>query len=87
MKVAIIKERGARETRVAASPESVKKLAGLGLTVHVEAGAGAKSRFSDDEYREAGAEIGADADSVLADADVLLSVERPPREVVHAYPM
>ncbi len=82
MKVAVLKERGARETRVAASPESVKKLVGLGVSVHVESGAGARARFSDDEYRGAGAEIGADADSVLADADVLLSVERPSRECV-----
>jgi NAD(P) transhydrogenase subunit alpha len=82
MKVAIIRERGARESRVAASPESVKKLAGLGLAVHIESGAGARAHFSDDEYRDAGAEIGSDADSVLADADALLSVERPPREYV-----
>jgi NAD(P) transhydrogenase subunit alpha len=82
MKVAIIRERGARESRVAASPESVKKLAGLGLAVHIESGAGARAHFSDDEYRDAGAEIGRDADSVLADADALLTVERPPREYV-----
>ena len=82
MKIAVIKERGERESRVAASPESVKKLVGLGLAVQVESGAGLRSRFSDDEYRSAGADVGTDADSVLADADVLLSVERPPRESV-----
>jgi NAD(P) transhydrogenase subunit alpha len=86
LKVAIIKERGERETRVAASPESVKKLVGLGLAVHVESGAGARARFSDAEYREAGAEIGADADGVLAEAGMLLSVERPPRECVSRLP-
>jgi NAD(P) transhydrogenase subunit alpha len=82
MKVAIIKERGEHETRVAASPESVKKLVGLGLAVQVESGAGARSRFSDEDYRGAGAEIATGADALLGDADVLLSVERPPRDCV-----
>ena len=82
MKVAVIKERGERETRVAASPETVKKLIGAGLGVVVESGAGARARFSDDEYRDAGAEIEADGDALLTRADVLLTVERPPRESV-----
>jgi len=82
MKVAIIKERGEEESRVAASPESVKKLAGLGLGVVVESGAGARAHFSDDEYRGVGADIAADADGALADADVLLTVERPSRASV-----
>ena len=82
MKVAILKERGERETRVAASPESVKKLVGLGLGVQVESGAGLASRYSDDEYRDAGADIATDADTLLTGADVLLCVERPPRESV-----
>ena len=71
MKVAVIKERGEHETRVAASPESVKKLVGLGLAVHVESGAGARARFSDDDYRSAGADISSSADGLLGDADVL----------------
>jgi NAD(P) transhydrogenase subunit alpha len=82
MKVAVIKERGARETRVAVSPETVKKLVGAGLDVVVESGAGARARFSDDEYRDAGASVEADGDAVLAQADVLLTVERPARESV-----
>jgi NAD(P) transhydrogenase subunit alpha len=82
MKVAIIKERGEGESRVAASPESVKKLAGLGLSVVVESGAGARAHFSDDEYRGVGADIAADADGALAEADVLLTVGRPSRASV-----
>jgi NAD(P) transhydrogenase subunit alpha len=82
MKVAVIKERGERETRVAASPETVKKLIGAGLGVVVESGAGARARISDDAYRDAGAEIEANVDTLLAQADVLLTVERPPRESV-----
>jgi NAD(P) transhydrogenase subunit alpha len=82
MKVAIIKERGEEESRVAASPESVKKLMGLGLGVVVESGAGARAHFSDDEYRGVGADIAADADGALTEADVLLTVERPSRASV-----
>jgi NAD(P) transhydrogenase subunit alpha len=82
MKVAIIKERGEHESRVAASPRSVKKLVGLGLGVVIESGAGTGARFSDDEYRGVGADIAADVDGALADADVLLSVERPLRASV-----
>ena len=82
MKVAIIKERGDHEPRVAASPESAKKLTGLCLGVVVESGAGLRARFSDSQYRDAGAEVAADADAALAGADVLLSVQRPLRESV-----
>ena len=86
MKVAIIKERGEHEPRVAVSPESVKKLAGLGLGVVIESGAGLRARFSDSQYRDAGADVVADADAALAGADVLLSVQRPLRESVSRLP-
>ena len=82
MKVAIVKECGEGESRVAASPESVKKLAGLGLSVVVESGAGARAHFSDDQYRDVGADIAAHADGALAEADVLLTVGRPSRASV-----
>lgn len=82
MKVAVIKERGEHESRVAASPDSVKKMVGLGLSVQVESGAGARARFSDEDYRGAGAETITSLDTLLSDADVLLSVERPPRDCV-----
>jgi len=82
MKVAILTERGEHESRVAASPDTVKKFVGLGLTVAIESGAGASARFSDEAYRDTGAEIAADAAAALAGADVLLSVERPLRDHV-----
>ena len=82
MKVAILKERDEGESRVAASPESVKKLMGIGLNVVVEPGAGARAHFSDDQYRSAGADVAAHADGALAEADVLLTVGRPSRESV-----
>jgi NAD(P) transhydrogenase subunit alpha len=82
MKVAILKERDEGESRVAASPESVKKLMGIGLNVVVESGAGARAHFSDDQYRGVGADVAAHADGALAEADVLLTVGRPSRESV-----
>ncbi|WP_044553269.1 Re/Si-specific NAD(P)(+) transhydrogenase subunit alpha [Azospirillum lipoferum] len=77
MKVAIPKERRAGELRVAASPETVKKLKGLGLDVVVESGAGLGSSITDAAFEAAGAAIAADAASALADADIVLKVQRP----------
>lgn len=65
------------EPRVAVSPETVKKLTALGAKVRVEAGAGGRSRFSDDALKAAGAEIAATAAEALAGADILLKVRRP----------
>jgi NAD(P) transhydrogenase subunit alpha len=65
------------EPRVAVSPETVKKLSALGAKVRVEAGAGARSRFSDEALRAAGAEIAASAADALSGADILLKVRRP----------
>ena len=75
---------GAEEPRVAVSPETVKKLVGLGCKVKVEAGAGARSRFSDDALKTQGADIAATAADALRDADVLLKVRRPSPDEVKA---
>lgn len=72
------------EPRVAVSPESAKKLIGLGCTVKVQAGAGRRARFSDDLYKAAGAEIAATAAHALSGADILLKVRRPTIEEVTA---
>ena len=77
MRVAIPKERHPDETRVAASPDTVKRLIGLGLDVVVEADAGAGAAIPDDAFRQAGAEIAGDAAAALADADIVLKVRRP----------
>ncbi|MBU6398618.1 MAG: NAD(P)(+) transhydrogenase (Re/Si-specific) subunit alpha, partial [Rhodospirillales bacterium] len=61
MRLAVLKERRAGEARVAATPDTVKKLIGLGLTVAIEAGAGVQSAISDNDFAAAGAEIAADA--------------------------
>ncbi|HEY0837874.1 MAG TPA: Re/Si-specific NAD(P)(+) transhydrogenase subunit alpha [Azospirillum sp.] len=77
MKVAIPKERRAGELRVAASPETVKKLKALGLDVVVESGAGAGANIADQAYADAGATVAADEAATLVDADVVLKVQRP----------
>jgi H+-translocating NAD(P) transhydrogenase subunit alpha len=76
MRVAVLKERAAGEGRVALSPETTTKLISLGATVAVEQGAGLGARFTDAEYEKAGAALG-NATSVVAGADVLLTVRRP----------
>lgn len=73
--VFIPRELDANEPRVAASPDTVKRLAALGFDVVVEAGAGLKSRIIDADYASAGADIGKASD--VAKADVVLKVRRP----------
>jgi len=77
MRLAVLKERRAAETRVAATPDTVKKLIALGLTVAVETGAGVTAAISDAEFAAAGAEIAADAASTLAGAGVVFAVQAP----------
>lgn len=77
MRIAIPKERREGELRVAASPDTVKKLVGLGADVVVETGAGEGAAFTDAAFKEAGATIGANAGDTVKDADVILKVQRP----------
>ena|SRR5258708_5639368 len=77
MKLAIPKERRDGEARVAATPETVKKLKGLGLDVTVETGAGALARFSDGDFLAAGANIAPDEGAALGGADIVLKVRAP----------
>jgi NAD(P) transhydrogenase subunit alpha len=72
------------EPRVAVSPETVKKLVGLGCTVRVQSGAGAGSRFSDDALTAQGAILTAGAADTLNGADILLKVRRPSSDEVKA---
>lgn len=73
--VYIAKESDALEPRVAASPETVKKMSALGLDVIVQKGAGVGSEISDEAFKAAGAKIGTAADAKKA--DVVLRVRRP----------
>ena len=77
MKIGIAKERRAHELRVAVSPDTVKKLIGLGAEVAIESGAGLGSAYTDDAYAAAGAKIAPDEAAALSDADIVLKVQRP----------
>jgi NAD(P) transhydrogenase subunit alpha len=77
MKIAIPKERRPHESRVAASPDTVKKLTALGCKVVIEKGAGAGAAITDSAYRDAGASIADDQKSALAEAEIVLKVQRP----------
>ncbi|MGI9065535.1 MAG: Re/Si-specific NAD(P)(+) transhydrogenase subunit alpha [Pyrinomonadaceae bacterium] len=77
MKIAVLKETLPGEARVALMPDSVKKLIALKASVVVESDAGLGAARSDDDYREAGAEVIQDRTSILQAADLLAVVNRP----------
>ena len=81
MKIAVARERDPRETRVAATPDSVKSLCALGFAVGVESGAGRSACHDDEQYRGAGAEVHSGAAEALRGARALLAVGRPGAEV------
>ncbi len=75
-RIAVLKERASGESRVAASPETVKKFIALGAAVAVEKGAGLGAAVSDADFAAAGAEI-VHADAAVKDADIVLGVQGP----------
>jgi NAD(P) transhydrogenase subunit alpha len=77
MKVAVVRERRAFERRVAASPDTVKRMLGMGLEVVAESGAGEGACLTDAAFAAAGASIVPDAATALGDADIVLKVQRP----------
>jgi NAD(P) transhydrogenase subunit alpha len=81
--IAVTSEREG-EPRVAVSPETVRKLTGLGCTVRVQSGAGGRSRFSDEALQAQGATIAGSAAEALSGADILLKVRRPSTEEVQS---
>lgn len=80
MRIAIPRERRPQERRVAASPDTVKRLVGMGLEVVIEAGAGVAAAFPDALYADAGARVAADEREALSTADIVLKVQRPDPE-------
>ncbi|MEE2765844.1 MAG: Re/Si-specific NAD(P)(+) transhydrogenase subunit alpha [Candidatus Neomarinimicrobiota bacterium] len=75
--IAITKELNPGETRVAATPATVKEYIKAGLQVKVESGAGDNAFFRDNDYKDAGAEIVTDVQSLLATADIVIKVTSP----------
>ena len=76
MRIAALKETAPDETRVAVTPETVRKFGALGATVAVESGAGIAAAIPDEAYREAGALIGTAAET-MAGANIVLGVQAP----------
>ncbi len=76
MKIAVLKDSAPHERRVAATPETVKKLIALGATVAVEAGAGAGANISDAAFSDAGASVG-DRAGTLDGAGLALAIQGP----------
>ncbi len=85
MKIAVLKERRFGETRVAATPESVKKLIGLKHSVVIETGAGVTAGVRDEDYVAAGATVGSAADA-LKGADIVFKVRAPDAAELATYP-
>lgn len=86
MKLAVLKESRAGETRVAATPETVKKFISLGATIAVQAGAGEGASFADADYAAAGASISPSAADAVQGADVILKVQAPSSEELRVFP-
>ena len=82
MVLAVPKESWPGERRVAATPETVTRLVGMGFDVRVEADAGLKAAFADEDYVKAGATVTADVAAVWSEADVLLKVQPPSADEV-----
>ena len=76
VRIAVLKETAADERRVAATPETVKKLGALSAEIAVEHGAGVGASIADEAYAAAGATLGERA-AVLAGAEIVLAVQGP----------
>jgi hypothetical protein len=77
MRIAVLSETDPVETRVAATPDMVKKYKNLGADVVVQAGAGGQASISDAEFEAVGATIAQNAGDAVKDADIVLKVRRP----------
>ncbi|TAJ34746.1 Re/Si-specific NAD(P)(+) transhydrogenase subunit alpha [Bosea sp. (in: a-proteobacteria)] len=86
MRIAVAAETQGAETRVAATPETVRKFKALGAEVSVETGAGKASGILDAEYEAAGATVAANAAAALAGADIVLKVRRPSEAEIAGLP-
>lgn len=86
MRIAVPRETVDGETRVAAIPETIKKLASAGNTFTVQSGAGEAAGFPDDQFLEAGATITPDFAATVNGADAVVKVQKPSSEEIAAIP-
>ncbi|MEM7745331.1 MAG: Re/Si-specific NAD(P)(+) transhydrogenase subunit alpha [Pseudomonadota bacterium] len=85
MKIAVPKETREHETRVATTPESVKKLVKMGVEIVVEKGAGASASIPDAEFENSGATMADGFAATISGADVVLKVQRPTADEAGAF--
>ena len=86
MKIAVLKDTATGESRVAATPETVRKFVALGAEMAIEAGAGERALMTDGDYAAAGAAVAGRAE-ILSDADIVLGVQGPdPASIARARP-
>ena len=86
MKISIPKEIIENETRVAATPQSVKELGKAGYEVHIETGAGSSSFISDGDFKNAGAIVVKSRDELFKDPDIIMKVSAPTNDELEMLP-
>ena len=86
MKISIPKETVQDETRVAATPQSVKELIKAGYEVNIETGAGTSSFISDDNFKKAGANIVYSTKELFKDSDIIIKVAAPTSDEIELMP-
>ena len=77
MQIAVPTEQWPNERRVALIPDSIKKLARAGFSIHVQDGCGNESGYSNEDYTEAGATVSSDREAMLRSSDIILRVRKP----------
>ena len=77
MQIAVPTEQWPNERRVALIPDSVKKLARAGFSIHVQDGCGNESGYSNEDYTGAGATVSSDREAMLKSSDIILRVRKP----------
>src|SRR6267142_1996529 len=80
MNIAVLRESGAGEARVALMPDSVQKLVALKASLSIESGAGLGAARTNDDYAAAGANVSGDRNALLSAADILVVVNRPSQQ-------
>ncbi|OFW98629.1 MAG: NAD(P) transhydrogenase subunit alpha [Alphaproteobacteria bacterium RIFCSPHIGHO2_12_FULL_63_12] len=85
MKIAVLRETRAGESRVAASPETVKKFAALGASVSIERGAGEGANYLDHVFSEAGATISGTLAETISGADLIIGVRAPAADSMNRF--
>ena len=86
MKISVPKETIHGETRVAATPQSVKELIKAGYKVNIETGAGTSSFISDDDFKNAGANIVSSTNELYKDSDIIIKVAAPTSDEIELMP-